>query len=101
MFARPINKVHMRKRFHLVGFVLLLNIWQCHSYAQQKRPSNARDAANSIIKIKTEQNAIVWLDDVRRGTTDDPAFLTSIRLTPADMFLRVRAFGILRKDCYH
>jgi len=87
----------MRKRFHLVGFVLLLNIWQCHSYAQQKRPSNARGATNSIIKIKTEQNAIVWLDDVRRGTTDGSGFLSLDKINAGRHVLRVRALGFSEK----
>jgi len=87
MFARPINKVHMRKRFHLVGFVLLLNILAVPFLCSAEEAVQTQETQrNSIIKIKTEQNAIVWLDDVRRGTPTDPAFLTSIRLTPADMF---------------
>src|SRR6266436_6224279 len=88
----------MRKRFQLVGFVLLISIiWQFHSFAQQKRPSNARVATESIVKVKTEQNAIVWLDDVRRGTTDGSGFLSLDKINAGRHVLRVRALGFSEK----
>ncbi len=43
--------------------------------------------------ITTEPNAIVWIDDVRRGTTDDFGKLTLTKVTPRRHTIRVRANG--------
>src|SRR5215213_4837608 len=43
--------------------------------------------------ITTEPNAIVWIDDVRRGTTDTTGKLTLTKVTPRRHTIRVRANG--------
>ena len=43
--------------------------------------------------ITTEPNAIVWIDDVRRGTTDASGKLTLTKVTPRRHTVRVRANG--------
>jgi Flp pilus assembly protein TadD len=65
--------------------------------AQKRRGSTATpvpnsNAANSI-NLRTEPNAIVWLDEVRRGTTDDTGHLIIKKVSPGRHMLRVRASG--------
>lgn len=43
--------------------------------------------------VTTEPNAIVWIDDVRRGTTDAAGKLSLTKVTPRRHTVRVRANG--------
>jgi tetratricopeptide (TPR) repeat protein len=49
--------------------------------------------AQQQLVITTEPNAIVWVDDVRRGTTDASGKLTLTKVTPRRHTIRVRANG--------
>ena len=49
--------------------------------------------AQQQLVITTEPNAIVWIDDVRRGTSDASGKLTLTRVTPRRHTVRVRANG--------
>ena len=49
--------------------------------------------AQQQLVITTEPNAIVWIDDVRRGTTDASGKLTVTKVTPRRHTIRVRANG--------
>ncbi|MDT5059655.1 MAG: Tetratricopeptide repeat [Acidobacteriota bacterium] len=65
------------------------------AFAQKRRqtkPTAASTSARSII-IHTEANATVWLDEVRRGVTDDAGKLTLEKVTAGRHALRVRASG--------
>ena len=53
---------------------------------------SASSAQQQLI-ITTEPNAIVWIDDVRRGTTDASGKLTLTKVTPRRHTIRVRANG--------
>jgi tetratricopeptide (TPR) repeat protein len=46
-----------------------------------------------VLTITSEPNAIVWIDEIRRGTTDPSGNLAIMKLTPARHTLRVRAAG--------
>ena len=52
----------------------------------------AIDAQQQLV-ITSEPNAIVWIDDVRRGTTDASGKLTLTKVTPRRHTVRVRANG--------
>jgi len=49
--------------------------------------------AQQQLVITSEPNAIVWIDDVRRGTTDASGKLTLTKVTPRRHTVRVRANG--------
>ena len=53
----------------------------------------AAHAQPAALTITTEPNAIVWIDEVRRGTTDASGKLTLKKLTPGRHTVRVRANG--------
>ena len=48
-------------------------------------------AQPAALTITTEPNAIVWIDEVRRGTTDASGKLTLNKLSPGRHTVRVRA----------
>ena len=50
-------------------------------------------SAQQGLVITTEPNAIVWIDDVRRGTTDASGKLSLTKVTPRRHTVRVRATG--------
>lgn len=57
--------------------------------------SNATPAASSskVINVQTEPRAAVWMDDLRRGTTDDAGRLVIKNVPAGRRSLRVRARG--------
>ncbi|HEY0729869.1 MAG TPA: tetratricopeptide repeat protein [Pyrinomonadaceae bacterium] len=50
-------------------------------------------AQQAALTITTEPNAIVWIDEVRRGTTDASGKLTLKKISPGRHTVRVRANG--------
>ena len=53
----------------------------------------AAHAQTASLTITTEPNAIVWIDEVRRGTTDASGKLTLTKVSPGRHTVRVRANG--------
>src|SRR5215208_2472893 len=49
--------------------------------------------AQSALTITTEPNAIVWIDEIRRGTTDASGKLTVNKVSAGRHSVRVRASG--------
>lgn len=49
--------------------------------------------AQSPLTITSEPNAVVWIDDIRRGTTDDSGKLAVTKISPGRHTVRVRAGG--------
>jgi len=49
--------------------------------------------AQTAVTITSEPNAIVWIDEVRRGTTDADGKLSLTKVTPRRHTVRVRATG--------
>jgi len=56
--------------------------------AQSQRPAAAR-----TVTIASEPKAIVWIDEVRRGVTNDRGVLSSLKLPAGTHTARVRATG--------
>jgi len=79
--------------FSLLATCLVVASFTPHSIAgQQGRAANAQ-TPQAVLTISTEPNAIVWIDDVRRGTTDASGKLVLTKLSPGRHTLRVRADG--------
>ena len=49
--------------------------------------------AQTSLSITTEPNAIIWIDDIRRGTTDASGQLAVTKVSPGRHTVRVRANG--------
>jgi tetratricopeptide (TPR) repeat protein len=61
--------------------------------AQKRQRPVASSAQTKSINVRTEPEAIVWLDDVRHGVTDSRGRLTLKRVAAGRHSLRVRAQG--------
>ncbi len=77
------NKTLILKIFCLIGLFA--------SMVSAQKPATPQ--ANRTITVITEPNAIVWLDDLRRGTTDESGKLIIKPVTAGAHKLRVRADG--------
>ena len=58
----------------------------------QRKPTPASNSGRTLT-ILTEPNAIVWLDEIRRGTTDAGGKLVLAKVSSGSHSLRVRASG--------
>lgn len=74
---------------------LCLALLSTQTFAQSRKPSaKAAPQTNAkAVTIRTEPNAIVWIDEVRRGTTDASGKLTLTKISAGRHNLRVRASG--------
>lgn len=72
--------------------VLLITATLCVSDAPAQKRKPAASASKSVT-VRTEPNAIVWMDEVRRGTTDTEGKLLIKNVSAGRRVLRVRAGG--------
>jgi Flp pilus assembly protein TadD len=56
-------------------------------------PAKTNAASSKTITVATEPNAVVWLDEVRRGATNEQGQLELKTVSPGRHTLRVRAAG--------
>jgi Flp pilus assembly protein TadD len=56
-------------------------------------PAKTNIASSKTITVATEPNAVVWLDEVRRGATNEQGQLGLKTVSPGRHLLRVRAAG--------
>jgi tetratricopeptide (TPR) repeat protein len=77
----------------LSALILLavLSVVPVHSLAQKRLPTPPSRSASLI--ITTEPNAIIWIDDIRRGVTDASGRLELTKISVGRHTLRVRALG--------
>lgn len=74
--------------------VVTILVYSQTSLAQQRtRSTSAARLSNKPITIHTEPQAIVWLDDVRRGVTDAEGILVINTVASGRRLLRARASG--------
>jgi tetratricopeptide (TPR) repeat protein len=81
---------------HLIALATLSVLFSApDAFAQRRRkkPAAVTSTAPRSLIISTEANAIVWLDEVRRGVTDTAGKLTIERVAAGRHQLRVRASG--------
>jgi tetratricopeptide (TPR) repeat protein len=78
------------KRLRRSG-VLLVVIWLC--LATLPVQSQQRSVSPSTLTITTEPNTTIWIDEIRRGTTDASGKLVLTRISPGRHTLRARANG--------
>jgi tetratricopeptide (TPR) repeat protein len=73
----------------LLGFILLAECSLVPETSAQKR----RAASPISFTITTEPNAIIWIDDIRRGVTDVAGRLELKKISAGRHMLRVKAMG--------
>jgi len=62
------------------------------AFSQRRTAANSR-TASGVLTITTEPNAIVWIDEIRRGVADASGRLEVKKIAPGRHALRVRAIG--------
>jgi tetratricopeptide (TPR) repeat protein len=78
----------MRLKIFLAGWLFAA----CTGFAWTlQRPNSA--GTGRVVTVISEPNAIVWVDEVRRGVTDDGGRLARIGVSSGAHSLRVRASG--------
>src|SRR6266480_54521 len=94
-----------KQRSKLVGVFLIIGALAISSTAAQRRKAKevaparssggpaAASSPVSSLTITTQPNAIVWIDDVRRGVTDASGKLVLTKISSRGHTLRVRANG--------
>src|SRR4051812_1096873 len=78
----------MRLKFHSLTLIISVIAFGFSAFGQPAKPAAAR-----TISILTEPNAVVWIDDINRGTTDAGGKLVIKNAPPGIRKLRVRANG--------
>ncbi|HEY6243040.1 MAG TPA: tetratricopeptide repeat protein [Pyrinomonadaceae bacterium] len=73
----------------VLATALLCLIWSSSIDAQ----TTAQTTKTPLLTITSEPNAIVWIDEIRRGSTDSSGNLAITRLNPGRHTVRVRADG--------
>jgi Tetratricopeptide repeat len=73
--------------------VILLVCFAAATAVSQGRTTPKSRAAASSITITTEPNAIIWIDDIRRGVTDATGTIALQKISAGRHTLRVRAMG--------
>ena len=72
---------------------ILLLFFAAHFAIAQRRTNNPVSGAARTLTILAEPNAIVWVDEIRRGATDAAGKLAMVKVSSGAHTLRVRASG--------
>ncbi len=81
------------RTFTILLVLLLATLSAANAPFSQQRKSIAPSSTQRAVTIQTEPNAMVWLDEIRRGTTDATGKLTLEKVSRRAHTLRVRASG--------
>jgi tetratricopeptide (TPR) repeat protein len=83
----------------MLSSIALISAPDTFAQTKRKKPAAAPPSASSkSLTVKTEANAIVWLDEVRRGVTDSGGLLTLEKVAAGRHTLRVRASGFKERQ---
>jgi tetratricopeptide (TPR) repeat protein len=77
----------------LVGFFCTFVIVGLEASAEAAPQRPTAISSRSSITVQTEPNAIIWIDEIRRGATDASGKLELKNVSPGRHVLRVRANG--------
>ena len=80
----------MKSKICIVVFLLTVSVV---SLGQRRSQPNAVASSARTLTILTETNAIVWIDEIRRGTTDSNGKLAMLKVSAGAHNLRVRKNG--------
>ena len=85
-----VNVLEMKLKIGLAGLLLIA----CSDVASaQRRPSPDPGGNERTLTVVTEPNAVVWIDEIRRGTTDTGGTLAQVKVSAGAHTLRARAAG--------
>lgn len=87
------SRTSFNRLLSLVALAASLLVLTQGAHAQRSRKSQAAQSSSKSIVVRTEPKAIVWLDEIRRGVTNDEGLLTLNKVSAGRHTLRVRARG--------
>lgn len=88
------NKPALKSFFFILGLLIAVASQAQSALGQKKQQSKSTVVASAkSITVRTEPEAVVWIDDVRRGVTDANGKLTITTISAGRHSLRVRASG--------
>ena len=87
--AVPAN--HLRA-LRLTAVFIVISLYSAHEIFSQSRNNKVALPSSSSLTITTEPNAIIWIDEIRRGVTD-AAGRIELKTSAGRHRLRVRAMG--------
>jgi tetratricopeptide (TPR) repeat protein len=82
-----------RGRFLASTVLVVVSVSSATQIFSQGRRGAAPSAPARSLVISSEPNAIIWIDEIRRGQTDASGKLELQKVSPARHVLRVRALG--------
>lgn len=80
---------HSKKYFYFLLLLLFVCLACTHDSSAQRRAA----ASSSSLVITSEPNTVIWIDEIRRGTTDASGRLTLAKILPGRHTVRARANG--------
>ncbi len=74
------------------------NAFPAHAQKRRVRPASTTNVSSRSLTVRTEPLAIIWLDEVRRGVSDQSGKLDITKVSPGRHTLRVRANGFSERQ---
>lgn len=74
------------------------NAFPAHAQKRRVRPASTTNVSSRSLTVRTEPLAIIWLDEVRRGVSDQSGKLHITKVSPGRHTLRVRANGFSERQ---
>jgi hypothetical protein len=87
------SSVFVRTFVFLLFAVALVGSASCMTGYAQKHPAPSSPPISKSVNITTAPNAIIWIDEIRRGQTDASGNLEIKKVSAGGHTLRVRATG--------
>jgi tetratricopeptide (TPR) repeat protein len=87
------GRVFLRTFVLLLLAAALIELAGCVTGSAQKHSATSPSLLFKSVNVTTEPNAIVWIDEIRRGQTDASGKLEIKKLSAGTHTLRVRAMG--------
>ncbi len=91
---KTLTGIKFKRELQILTFCLVtILLSNTNVLAQKRKPASPSANQTKSITITTEPNADIWLDDVKRGTTDESGKIVIKPISAGKHSLRVRADG--------
>ena len=91
---KTLTGIKFKRELQILTFCLVtILLSNTNVLAQKRKPASPSANQTKSITITTEPNADIWLDDVKRGTTDESGKIVIKPISAGKHSLRVRAAG--------
>jgi cytochrome c-type biogenesis protein CcmH/NrfG len=91
--ASRASNVLRKIEFLALAIVVVISLASQNNVLAQRRTSATAASSFRSVTINTQSNAIIWVDEIRRGVTDASGRLEVAKVPPGRHTVRVRAAG--------